>query len=147
MAEVATVGGTVMVRSGSIGRSPRIGTLTRRVLGRGEVDAEAPAAATFVHRSYVAHTEAGRTVPGRRFWRDADEALGAEGALVAGYESAMDAGNSGHRPVADVGQQVTTAVSEPTHDAGARPAERAGQRERCADRLVLRPCPRNRSDG
>ncbi|MGH3570114.1 MAG: helix-turn-helix transcriptional regulator, partial [Pseudonocardia sp.] len=44
------------------------------------------AASTFVHRSYVAHAEAGRVIPNERFWTDADAALGAGGALISGFE-------------------------------------------------------------
>lgn len=44
------------------------------------------AASTFVHRSYIAHTESGRVIPNERFWADADAALGADGALISEFE-------------------------------------------------------------
>lgn len=40
-----------------------------------------------VHRTYITHTEAGRELPGRKFWEAADEAVLAEGALLAAYDA------------------------------------------------------------
>ncbi|MEV0297161.1 helix-turn-helix transcriptional regulator [Nocardia sp. NPDC050710] len=54
---------------------------------------EAVARRCAVHRTYITHTEAGRELPARRFWEVADEAVLAEGALVAAYDAYTGAGH------------------------------------------------------
>jgi transcriptional regulator with XRE-family HTH domain len=80
------------------------------------------AAHAFVDRSYVAHTESGQALPGRRFWVAVDDALSAGGELVAGFD-AID-----HHTVGD--------PSAPRTDGGADPARAAEASLAFADRAV-----------
>ncbi|MCX4099138.1 helix-turn-helix domain-containing protein [Nocardia sp. alder85J] len=60
-----------------------------------------------VDRSYVAHAEAGRQSPPRKFWAAADDAVGAGGALLAAYDAGVDQrGNTSGLGLVRIGHTV-----------------------------------------
>ncbi|WP_067475445.1 helix-turn-helix domain-containing protein [Nocardia amamiensis] len=64
-----------------------LGAVLARLRTSAGLTQEAVAHRCVVSRTYISHAEAGRQLPGRKFWEVADEAVRADGALVAAYDA------------------------------------------------------------